>query len=881
MASRTLYPPLIDSYMPAFKAGNNPCRIYFRLSKFNGSGDFKNLHVSIVKQNTGMNVIKTTDDNNRYRATGIIINVAYTKVEDEDNLYYIDIPDSDLSSTSGSYSGWIPGWIYKVQLRLSNAVYDGSIGQAAWLNGNASNFSEWSTICIVKATGRIDYQIPILDIDTTNENENQEVETQEYQSTTLDISGSFIREVDSSELIHSYRFTLYDINDEIIETSGDIYANEYQDSDSFRYLFKTELRNGETYKLAFKFETINKYVDGFYKFDDEQDDRYEFICTYYGTDIPPCFIVTAENDVPGIFINHPDHYHIDSDENNSPTFAEDNINSNSNNSIISSSIYQEEEEGRVALKLYSSSSEVWSGNLCIRRTSSRTNFKVWDDILIYVCKQENINDIPIIYDYTIESGVWYKYGVQTIDTLGDRGELLVTNTPVLRNFNYSFLLGKNNQQLKLKFDNSMDSFKYQIYDSKIDPIGSKYPAITRNANTYYKTFPLNGLISFNMDDSELFCNKKVIYEYEDIKNLYDDYNKDNNITQYDYIYERDFRNKVLEFLQDGEFKLFKSPTEGNMIIRITDINCTPNNTLGRLVYSFSATAHEMAEPIMENYLKYGFYTVGKYGTSFEIYETKIGQITMDVPVGSNIFDLIKQKYDTRGQNIGGYTRKLTNIHHIKITFDDKPLRVQNSSGELVMGNNILLENKLITVYSPIRMYEIDNRKIYNIDSSELVILGNASDEVAVTTVHVTVDFLYESIVDTYIGKQILTKKNKKSFGQFFKECLPGENIFREIYYKYYVEWPYDFSRLYALSSIDIEANPYAVFAISEDAVNTIADNHVVGITGRLQFYEMNNIKEIKYLGIKNPTTGEIEAKKTDVLINYLYIVQEGTYKKEK
>ena len=66
----------------------------------------------------------------------------------------------------------------------------------------------------------------------------------------------------------------------------------------------------------------------------------------------------------------------------------------------------------------------------------------------------------------------------------------------MRNFNYSFLLGQNNQQLKLMFDNTMNSFKIQMQESKIDPIGANYPIITRNASTKYRTFPINGLISF-------------------------------------------------------------------------------------------------------------------------------------------------------------------------------------------------------------------------------------------------------------------------------------------------------------------------------------------------------------------------------------------------
>ena len=100
---------------------------------------------------------------------------------------------------------------------------------------------------------------------------------------------------------------------------------------------------------------------------------------------------------------------------------------------------------------------------------------------------------------------------------------------VMRNFNYSFLLGQNNQQLKLMFDNTMNSFKIQIQESKYDLIGTNYPIITRNASTKYRTFPINGLISFWMDENNLFCNKKDIYQYDDVLDEYELYNNDNNI----------------------------------------------------------------------------------------------------------------------------------------------------------------------------------------------------------------------------------------------------------------------------------------------------------------------------------------------------------------
>ena len=132
-----------------------------------------------------------------------------------------------------------------------------------------------------------------------------------------------------------------------------------------------------------------------------------------------------------------------------------------------------------------------------------------------------------------------------------------------------------------------------------------------------------------MDENNLFCNKKDIYQYDDVLDEYELYNNDNNIMQYDYIYEKDFRYKVLEFLQNGDFKLFKSPTGGNIIIRLTDVNCSPVQSLDRMLYIFSANAFETAESTMKNYLKYNFYNPG--AVFYEIYK----------------------KYDSQGKNLGG------------------------------------------------------------------------------------------------------------------------------------------------------------------------------------------------------------------------------------
>ena len=92
--------------------------------------------------------------------------------------------------------------------------------------------------------------------------------------------------------------------------------------------------------------------------------------------------------------------------------------------------------------------------------------------------------------------------------------------PIIRNFEYIYLLGENCVQLKLKYNNDMTNFKINVSDGRVETIGGQFPFITRNGNTKYKTFPVNALISFNIDDVSTFTNEQNIYNLiSDIGNL--------------------------------------------------------------------------------------------------------------------------------------------------------------------------------------------------------------------------------------------------------------------------------------------------------------------------------------------------------------------------
>jgi hypothetical protein len=50
--------------------------------------------------------------------------------------------------------------------------------------------------------------------------------------------------------------------------------------------------------------------------------------------------------------------------------------------------------------------------------------------------------------------------------------------------------------------------------------------------------------------------------------------------------EKKFKLAVLEWLSNGKPKLFRSPTEGNYLIRLMNISLSPNDTLSRMLNSF-------------------------------------------------------------------------------------------------------------------------------------------------------------------------------------------------------------------------------------------------------------------------------------------------------
>lgn len=780
MASKVLYPPIVNSYMPAFVAKEGAiCRVYFSLSKFNSRSDFQSVHISVTKQGSGASVVKKQDAAPRYRITGIILNAKPVKVKD--NLYYVDIMSEDIGK-------WEIGWIYKIQIRLSMVDYDEIVTQPTWLNANASNFSEWSTVCTTKAIGENNITIPTFNYDSANPIFNTNLV---LNISTLDILGSYSN-TDKSEMLYSYQMKLLK-GEEVLEDSGILYPNQYINANQFSYSFKKELEENE-YTFILEYETNNKYIGQCeIKFNSQNFNSLEV----------PFNLLTAETDAE-------------------------------------TTVYEEEEEGRIGLQLQIPAQESYFGNICIRRANELTNYSEWEDIKILNFNHEPLEEdynYPVIYDYTAISGISYKYGIQYINEYDIRGSLKVIEEPIKREYQFSYLLGENEQQLKLKFDNTLSNYKKNISDAKVDTIGSKYPFITRNGNMDYRSFNLSGLISYNMDEANLFLQKDFMgREMEGL---------------YDYTYEREFREEVLNFLYSDKPKLFKSPTEGNFLVRLMNINTTPNKSLNRMIYSFSADAYEITEPTLKNYIEYNFTSIGEATDDYRNLgqSAHIGQYNQFYRLGDDIIQLI---YKQHNQKTPESIQKVVKITDLTITIDDDPLSI--GGWELNINGNKVLMKSPNNVFKP------------GIDFTDEDTLFISQDEQA-HSLNIIVDYTYiieEKRVTSKIKK---TLSYEKVIGQIVGQYITGTSLYSEILNKYLIDSNNYFRYVYSLGKIIIESNPGTYFTILYH--NGESQEIRIGDTGLFAIDNAENIIDIL-----------CDDNYCFAMVNYLCQIAQGAYKEE-
>ena len=149
--------------------------------------------------------------------------------------------------------------------------------------------------------------------------------------------------------------------------------------------------------------------------------------------------------------------------------------------------------------------------------------------------------------------------------------------------------------------------------------GIKNPNYPQTSQTKYKTLSKNEVSDikiYNYDDIKynIYHEEKGAYVQNDANTKYDKnkkyyflYNRIvptenfnatslmNDYNEASILTEREFKLTVLNWLNNGKPKLFRSPVEGNYIVRLMNSSLTPNDQLGRALHTFNSTAYEVEE----------------------------------------------------------------------------------------------------------------------------------------------------------------------------------------------------------------------------------------------------------------------------------------------
>lgn len=526
-AVSTLYPPKLPTFAPAFIKTTSP-KIYFELSPYMTVGEARRVHVSLVSQDTNETALD--------EATGIYISEGL-EYDTDKGSYFVTIPADKILNSTGT-SGWLTNCYYKLQLRL-DSYNGGSIeNNSNYFIANLQYFSEWSTVCLLRAIEEPELLLNNFDGATTS------TKNPAFNRGIIPITGQlfFGNEVVPTEQdqVQSFRVVcLPKAPDDypIYVDSGEILTGDQINPNSLNYnLDLASLQTDETteYRIRVYYLTKNQYQG--YK-----------------------------------------DYKID---------IEEYVSDDSFNPQVTLSL--DEETGTVQLHV-----ENWMsvfGTLYIRRSSSISNFKKWEMI-----REETVAG-PIdltLYDNTIQSGVWYRYIIQFANIRGGITPI-VYSAKFVPNF-FGPFISRGNKQIHLQYNYTISNMKPNVNRQKIDVIGGKYPKFAENAIMNYKTFTISGMISAQEDELRTFLKEKDFFKDE--YGNYNVYLEQNDIIVPDYnqLWEREFREELIKWLNDGEPKLYRSQPEGNVVVMLTDISLTPIASMSRRLWNFSATMTEIAE----------------------------------------------------------------------------------------------------------------------------------------------------------------------------------------------------------------------------------------------------------------------------------------------
>ena len=546
-ASEKLYPPVIGGALPAFYKENDDSGTVIVTVPFS-----MNRAVS-ANQISGFAIKIKTVQSNTYIATlrQYDTDTSIKNGAVKFTWYLDDTQAVNMAGEEQHFNKIVLGQFLKIQMAYIDN--DGGMGY-------------FSTVGIAKYTAKPNVYIEGL---------NNNIDTNVFYTFQSTYVGVYENTKDKNERPYSYCFSLYDNYNDLIETSG------------------WKLHNSSVNNLA---EKKNLTLD-------QTIDTYTFTSSLMPNQ--SYYVQYGVRTINNLEVFSPLYTCIDS-IGVAQRFDAD---------LIAENVF---EEGFIQLSLDASR---YNGNVKIaieiQRADETTDFGSWALLTKAYFENQEMANLWFFRDFTVEQGITYQYRFREYDNNGFK-TTPVYSAEVIADFEDMFLYD-GEKQVKIRFNPQVSSFKATRLESKMDTLGSQFPFIFRNNVVNYKEFPIAGLISYISDNSELFVNYRndlnIISADEPERLGTHPSIQDNSyqsmqtldLTGYNIRAERRFKLKLLNWLSDGKIKLFKSPTEGNYLVRLLNVSLSPEKALGRMLHNFSATAYEIAAYNYLNLSNYGFF----------------------------------------------------------------------------------------------------------------------------------------------------------------------------------------------------------------------------------------------------------------------------------
>lgn len=391
------------------------------------------------------------------------------------------------------------------------------------------------------------------------------------------------------------------------------------------------------------------------------------------------------------------------------------------------------------ISLYTMSDGLTSitGQFRLVRADEKENFAIWHRLVDLSLSARNIttnNPYLLWRDFTIEQGSNYIYALMQKNDAGHYSSKIKADV-IYADFEDSFLFD-GDHQLRIRFDPKVSSFKITVQEAKTDTIGGRYPIIQRNGYTNYKEFPISGLISHLSDPDGYFNQPIAQIKYLDNETVVTDttdaingMNYTTNLNGKNVALERTFKLQVLDWLNNGQPKLFRSPTEGNYLVRLLNISLSPIDTLGRMLHSFSATAYEIDESTPEKLIKHNIlkdqYLIGRYTADLDRNFISYYLSNLDT---RNLLDV---QSELKGKEVTGATFTIQpTLQEVYVNINGEDVKVSDSS-------NAIYNSEITSLRTPT---DLTHSKAYS-----------SHDLVTLTYRNVLSNETYNSFIDSIIS----------------------------------------------------------------------------------------------------------------------------------